>query len=391
MMCGYLLARAGIDVIVIEKHGDFLRDFRGDTVHPSTLELIYELGLLSAFLRLPHQEVSKLGAQIGTRFITLADFSYLPTKCKFLAFMPQWDFLDFLADKAKQLKSFSLRMNTEAIRLREHGERVIGVVAKTADGELSIMADLVIAADGRNSIMRQSAKLEVEDIGAPIDVLWMRLSRKKSDPPQTFGRVDTGVFFIMLNREQYWQCGFLIPKDTLEKYKEEGMENFRERIAKIAPFTSNRVNELKSWDDIKLLTVKIDRLKKWYRNGFLCIGDAAHAMSPVGGVGINLAIQDAVAAANILYAPLLRGSCSEEDLKSVQQRRMRPTRMTQRLQVAIQNRVIKPTLEGVLAPSVPWIGRLINGVPLLRGIPAATIGIGFRAEHIHTPDARQTR
>jgi 2-polyprenyl-6-methoxyphenol hydroxylase-like FAD-dependent oxidoreductase len=268
---------------------------------------------------------------------------------------------------------------------------VIGVVAKTADGELSIMADLVIAADGRNSIMRQSAKLEVEDIGAPIDVLWMRLSRKKSDPPQTFGRVDTGVFFIMLNREQYWQCGFLIPKDTLEKYKEEGMENFRERIAKIAPFTSNRVNELKSWDDIKLLTVKIDRLKKWYRNGFLCIGDAAHAMSPVGGVGINLAIQDAVAAANILYAPLLRGSCSEEDLKSVQQRRMRPTRMTQRLQVAIQNRVIKPTLEGVLAPSVPWIGRLINGVPLLRGIPAATIGIGFRAEHIHTPDARQTR
>lgn len=391
MMLGFLLARAGVNVVVLEKHGDFLRDFRGDTVHPSTLELMHELGILNEFLKLPHQEVTQLGAQIGGEQLTIVDFSHLPTKCKFIALMPQWDFLDFLADQAKRYSTFNLHLNTEAIGLIEEDDRITGVIAKTKDGEVRIKADLVVGADGRTSIVRQCANLEVEDVGAPMDVLWMRLSRKESDPAQTLGRVDTGVFFIMLNRGDYWQCGYIIAKGTIDKFREEGIEAFRERIVKIAPFTADRVNELKSFDDVKLLTVKVDRLNQWYHQGLLCIGDSAHAMSPVGGVGINLAIQDAVATANILYKPLLENRCTEQDLKLVQARRTYPTRMTQRLQVAIQNNVVSATLNNQKPVTVPWFMNSFKILPALRGIPATVIGMGFRPEHIHTPDVLRTK
>lgn len=388
MMLGLLLARAGVDVVVIEKHGDFLRDFRGDTVHPSTLELLHELSLLKEFLKLPHSEVSQLKAMIGDESVQLVEFSYLPTKCKFIAFIPQWDFLDFLAVQAKQYPTFDLRMNTEAVGLIEEDAKINGVVAKTKDGEeLRIRANLVVAADGRGSIIREAAGFQVEDVGAPMDVLWMRLSKKDTDSPETLGRIGAGTMFIMLNRGEYWQCGFVIPKGKLDTFKEEGIEAFRKRVVAAAPFVEDRVEELKDWNDVKLLTVKVDRLTKWYRDGLLCIGDAAHAMSPVGGVGINLAVQDAVATANILYKPLIEGTCSIEDLKKVQDRRTYPTRMTQRLQVAIQNHVIRPTLESDTPPTVPWFAKSLDLVPRLRGIPATVIGMGFRPEHIHTPNA----
>lgn len=388
MMLGLLLSRAGVDVVVIEKHGDFLRDFRGDTVHPSTLELLHELSLLKEFLKLPHSEVTQLKAMIGDESIQLVEFSYLSTKCKFIAFIPQWDFLDFLAVQAKRFPTFDLRMNAEAVGLIEEDGKINGVVAKTRDGEeLRIRTDLVVAADGRGSIIREAAGFQVEDVGAPMDVLWMRLSKKVTDSPETLGRIGAGTMFIMLNRGDYWQCGFVIPKGKLDTFKEEGIEAFRKRVVAAAPFVEDRVEELKDWNDVKLLTVKVDRLTTWYRDGLLCIGDAAHAMSPVGGVGINLAVQDAVATANILYKPLLEGACSAEDLKKVQDRRTYPTRMTQRLQVAIQNHVVRPTLEGDTPPTVPWFAKSLDLVPRLRGIPATVIGIGFRPEHIHTPDA----
>lgn len=313
IMAGFLLARAGVDVLVLEKHGDFLRDFRGDTVHPSTLELMYELGFLEEFLQQPHSEVKELGAQIGDQFIHFVDFRYLWTKCKFIALMPQWDFLNFLVEKAKKYPTFRLRMNTEVTDLITESGRVIGVKAKAEGLELQIKADLVIGADGRASVVRTSAEFEPKDIGAPMDVLWFRLSKKDSDPPQTLGRVAPGLIFIMLNRNDYWQCGYVIPKGKIDQIKSEGLEHFRKRITDVAPFTSDRVDEIKSWDPVKLLTVKVDRLKKWYCDGLLCIGDAAHAMSPIGGVGINLAVQDAVAAANILWKPLKRGKYSLSD------------------------------------------------------------------------------
>ncbi len=291
---------------------------------------MHELGLLDQFLKLPHQEVSRLQAQIGREVVNLVDFSYLPARCKFIAFMPQWDFLDFLAEQARRYQSFSLRMNTEASGLIEEDGRIAGVVARGGGDELHVRADLVVAADGRGSIIRRCANLDVEDVGAPMDVLWMRLSRKETDPHQTMGRIDAGVFFIMLNRDKYWQCAFLIPKGAADRYRAKGLEAFRQQIAHIAPFTGDRLGELTSWDDIKLLTVKVDRLKRWYRDGLLCIGDCAHAMSPVGGVGINLAIQDAVATANLLHKPLSRGRCPQASLKMVQDRRLLPTRMTQR-------------------------------------------------------------
>ncbi len=388
MMLGLLLARAGVEVIVLEKHGDFLRDFRGDTVHPSTLELMYELGILDKFLALPHQKVTQLGGQIGTDFVTMADFSYLPTKCKYIAFMPQWDFLDFIADQAKQYPGFSVHMNTKATQLIEENDCIAGVVAEGPDGEMRIKADLVVAADGRSSILREQARLPLQEIGAPMDVLWMRLSRLPSDPPQTLGRIQPGVMFVMLNRGDYWQCGYIIAKGALEKLQSEGLESFQKRVVKIVPFTADRIGELQSWDQIKLLTVQVNRLKKWYRKGLLFIGDAAHAMSPVGGVGINLAVQDAVAAANILYKPLSEGNCTEEDLKKVQDRRTFPTVATQDFQVAVQNNVVKPTLEGTIVSGAPWPVKLLNLIPPLRGIPAAVIGNGFRPEHIRSPEKK---
>jgi 2-polyprenyl-6-methoxyphenol hydroxylase-like FAD-dependent oxidoreductase len=386
MMLGFLLARAGVDIVVLEKHADFLRDFRGDTVHPSTLELMHELGLLDDFLRRPHQELSEIRGVIGDSEVTLADFSHLPTRCRFIVFMPQWDFLDFLADQGKAYPGFHLRMQTEATDLIREGERVVGVRARNPDGDLEVRADLVVGADGRHSTVRAQAGLEVENIGAPMDVLWMRLSGRLGEPEQPLGRFGAGEIFIMLNRGDYYQCALVIPKGGFDRLKEQGLDKLRARIAALAPSVRDRVGELQSWDDLKLLTVAVNRLAEWARPGLLCIGDAAHAMSPVAGVGINLAVQDAVAAANILYAPLLDRSITLDDLRAVQRRRELPVRLTQRLQVLIQNRVIGPTLGRTAKPTTPWALRLLNRVPLLRRIPARLVGVGFRPEHVRTPD-----
>ena len=385
MMLGFLLARAGVDVVVLEKHRDFLRDFRGDTIHPSTLEVMHELGLLDEFLRLPHQEVRQLQGVIGDTSIRIADFSHLPTRCRFIALMPQWDFLNFLAEKARRYPSFHLRMQAEATELIEDGGRVSGLRATTPAGTLVVQAGLVVGADGRHSTVRRCAGLEVEDIGAPIDVLWMRLPRRPSDGTAPLGRFGAGKIFIMLDRGDYWQCAYVIPKGGFDEIKAKGLDAFRAAVAEIAPQFGDRVRELGSWDDIKLLTVKIDRLRRWHRPGLLCIGDAAHAMSPVGGVGINLAVQDAVAAANILAAPLRAGTLRERDLAAVERRRRFPTRATQRMQVFMQNNLLRAVLASQAAPSPPWPLRLIGRHPMLQRIPARLVGMGFRPEHVRLP------
>jgi 2-polyprenyl-6-methoxyphenol hydroxylase-like FAD-dependent oxidoreductase len=389
MMLGFLLARAGIDVIVLEKHADFLRDFRGDTIHPSTLEVIYELGLLEEFLKRPHQEIREFAGQIGDEMIPLADLTHLPTHCKFLGFMPQWDFLDFLADKARRYPAFKLMMKAEVIDLLEAGNKIVGVKARTPEGELEIRAELTVGCDGRKSVVREQAGLLVESLGAPIDVLWFRLSRKPSDPGQVLGRFVTAKIMVMLNREEYWQCAFVIPKGAAEEIKRRGLEAFRADIVTITPFLKDRVDELQDWDQVKLLTVLVDRLRKWYRPGLLCIGDAAHAMSPVGGVGINLAIQDAVATANILARPLSQGHVSMSYLQKVQWRREFPTKVTQWGQVQVQERILKPVLGSRGQVRVPWFLRLFKKFPVLRRIPARLIGIGVRPEHVRTPDVTQ--
>ena len=382
VMLGLLLARAGIDVIVLEKHGDFLRDFRGDTIHPSTLEIMHELGLLDELLKLPHQKVYELIAQIGDTMLTLADFTHLPTRCGFIAFMPQWDFLDFLADHARRYPTFRLLMHAEVIDIVEDSQRVVGTRVKTPTGPLEVRADLVVAADGRQSLVREKAGLPVQEFGAPMDVLWFRLSRKPDHPAQTMGRFDTGRIFISINRGDYWQCGYVIAKDQLDKIRKQGLDAFREKVAQLAPYAKDTASDLKSWEDIKLLTVRVDRLSQWFRQGLLCIGDAAHAMSPIGGVGINLAIQDAVAAANTLAEPLRKRRVTIDELRQIQKRREFPTRATQWLQVTMQRRVIAPVLGAVSSVKPPWLLRLITAIPLLRRIPAYTIGIGVRPEHI---------
>ncbi len=385
MMLGLLLARAGVDVLVLEKHADFLRDFRGDTIHPSTLEVMHELGLLDEFLERPHQEVRELGGQFGNETVILADFSHLPTRCKFIAFMPQWDFLSFIADHAKLYPTFNLRMKTEVTDLLEHNGSVVGVRAKTPDGPLEIRADLVVGADGRHSRIRELAQLQVDEFGVPIDVLWFRISKHPEDGGQTLGRLVDGKIMVMLNREDYWQCGFVIPKGEFEAIKQRGLTAFREDIVRIAPFLRDRVTELGDWEDIRLLTVLVDRLRKWYRPGLLCIGDAAHAMSPIGGVGINLAIQDAVAAANILAQRFIKGTISTIELEKVQKRRHLPTRVTQSVQVILQNQVIGRVL-GSQQVSLPWPLRLLRRFPILRRIPARLIGVGVRPEHVKLPN-----
>jgi 2-polyprenyl-6-methoxyphenol hydroxylase-like FAD-dependent oxidoreductase len=382
MMLGYLLARQGVEVLVLEKHADFLRDFRGDTIHPSTLEVMYELGLLDEFLSRPHQETRTVSLVVGGTTLKLGDFSHLPTHCKFIAFMPQWDFLDFLADHAREYPHFHLRMLAEVTDLIEEQGRVIGVRAATPEGALDVHADLVVAADGRRSIVREKAGLEVMDIGAPMDVLWMRVSKLSGDPGQLLGRIEAGQMLVMIDRGQYWQCAYLIPKGSLERLKQEGLAAFRSKLNGLAPFLAERIEELRSWDDIKLLTVAVDRLKLWFKPGLLCIGDAAHAMSPVGGVGINLAIQDAVATSNILGPSLKDGPVGVEQLALVQSRREWPTRMTQGLQVLLQNRMIDPILNSKGPVSAPWIIRWLAQWPLFRRLPARLIGIGFRPEHV---------
>jgi 2-polyprenyl-6-methoxyphenol hydroxylase-like FAD-dependent oxidoreductase len=382
MLLGFLLARQGVDVIVLEKHADFLRDFRGDTVHPSTLDVMYELGLLDDFLRRPHQEVRELSGQIGNETVTIADFTHLPTHCRFIVLMPQWDFLNFVAEKARGYPAFRLRTEAEVTSLIEKEGRIEGVRAKTPDGELEIRAALTIGADGRHSVVRERAKLEVINLGAPMDVMWMRISRKPTDPGQTFGHVDAGRILVMLNREDYWQCAYVIPKGKADEIRQKGIEPFREEIARLEPFLRDRVAELRDWNDIKLLTVTVDRVHRWSRPGLLCIGDAAHAMSPIGGVGINLAIQDAVATANILGPKLLRGTPSEDQLQAVQRRRMFPTRATQRVQVFVQDNVIRRVLATDKPLSLPWPLKLLRRFPVLRRIPARVVGVGFRPEHV---------
>jgi 2-polyprenyl-6-methoxyphenol hydroxylase-like FAD-dependent oxidoreductase len=386
MMLGFLLARSGADVTVLEKHADFLRDFRGDTIHPSTLELMYELGLLEEFLKRPHQEARELAGEIGRELVKIADFTHLPTRCKFIALMPQWDFLNFLVEHAKRYRSFQVMMRTEATDLIGQEGRIVGVRAKTPSGTVEIRADLIVGADGRHSVVRERAGLQVMDLGAPMDVLWMRISRLPSDPGQTLGHIEAGRILVMIDREEYWQCGYVIPKGAADEIRKRGIEKFREDIASLEPFLRDRVKELRDWNDVSLLAVKVDRLRQWWRPGLLCIGDAAHAMSPIGGVGINLAIQDAVAAANILAAKLTAGTMSDRDLHAVQRRREFPTRATQSLQIFIQNRIIRRVLASAQPLSPPLPVKLMQRWPFLRRIPARIIGMGFRPEHVCTPD-----
>ena len=385
VMVGFLLARAGIATLVLEKHRDFLRDFRGDTVHPSTLEVMAEVGLLDSLLAIRHQELREIRAQIGDTEIQLADFSHLPTRCRFLAFMPQWDFLDFLAAQARRYPEFQLRLEAEVKDVVEEQGRVTGVVVESPAGVSRVAADLVIAADGRHSTVRARAGLEVQDLGAPIDVLWMHLSKRPQDPPQSLGRLSFGRLLVMLDRGDYWQCGYLIRKGRFDEVRARGIESFRGDLARVAPFLGDRLGELGDWDDVKLLSVAVDRLRRWWKPGLLCIGDAAHAMSPIGGVGINLAIQDAVAAANILARPLLAGHLSTRHLEAVQRRRMLPTRVTQGIQVFLQERVLDRVLGRDEPMTAPWPLRLFNRWPWLRRIPPRVIGIGVRPEHVRSP------
>src|SRR6266849_2871185 len=393
MMLGTLLARAGVDVVVLEKHADFLRDFRGDTIHPSTLEIMHELGWLDEFLQLPHQKVRQLTAVVGSQRVTIADLAHLPTRCKFIAFMPQWDFLNFLALRAARYPGFRLWMRAEATDLVEESGRVVGARVTTPERAQEVRADLVVAADGRHSVLRERAGLAIEELGAPMDVLWFRLSRRPDDPSAAMGQFGAGRIFIMLNRGDYWQCGYVIAKGTLESIHVRGLDAFREQVALAAPWMRDRTSELREWGDVSLLTVRVDRLVRWYRPGLLCIGDAAHAMSPWGGIGIKLAIQDAIAAANILAAPLREGRFTEDHLRQVQARRDFPTRMTQRFQLLIQNRVIKRTLErrtlengaGKLTP--PLLFRLVGRFPAIRRLNARLVGMGFRPEHVKSPNA----
>jgi len=381
MMLGLLLARAGVDVVVLEKHADFLRDFRGDTIHPSTLEVMHELGLLEAFLALPHTQVRQLAGIIGGERIPIADFGHLPVRCPFIALMPQWDFLDFLAGHARRYPGFALRMSTGVVGLIDDGGRVVGVSATAPDGPLEVRADLVVGADGRDSTVRAAAGLRVETLGAPMDVLWFRLPRKPGDAGQLLGRVEAGRIFIMLDRGDYWQCGFVIAKGTLDEIRARGLAAFRDEVARLADARAD-ASALRDWEDVKLLTVRVDRLARWFRPGVLCLGDAAHAMSPVGGVGINLAIQDAVAAANLLAAPLREGRVSAEDLARVQRRREWPTRVTQRVQVLVQNRIVRRVLQRRRPLRAPPAVRLLVRFPRLRRLPGRLIGLGVRAEHV---------
>lgn len=383
MMLGYLLARAGVSVTVLEKHNDFFRDFRGDTVHPSTLELMYELGLLDDFLKLPHQELKSIGGKFGDFAFQAANVSHVPGHCKFVALMPQWDFLNFLAGRAKAFPTFDLRMQHEVVGLIIESGQVRGVEASTPTGTVQIRADLLVGCDGRHATTRQAAQLEVIEAGVPIDVLWFRLSRKTADPEQLLGNINYGKVLILINRGDYFQAGLIIRKNSFEEVKSLGLEAFRKIILQIAPFLGDRLEELQDWEQIKLLSVQINRLRRWYRPGLLCIGDAAHAMSPAGGVGINLAIQDAVATANLLSDQLRKGLVSENLLAAVQQRREFPTRVTQRMQVTA-HKGFNYIFQHPGAIKAPWQLKLITQVPGFQRLLGRLIGIGVRPEHIHS-------
>ena len=387
MMLGFLLARAGVKAVVLEKHGDFLRDFRGDTVHPSTLNVIDELGLLDEFLKLPHQKVSRFSGQFGEERVMVADFSHLPVRAPYIAMMPQWDFLDFLAAQGKRYPAFTALMHAEATGLIEQDGRVVGVRATIEGRPEEIRADLVVGADGRHSTVREAAGFRPVVLGAPMDVLWFRVSHNPTDSAETMGRFDRGSILVMLDRGDYWQCAYVIAKDSAETLKAAGIEKFRERIVKLMPFLADRVHELATVDDLKLLTVGVDRLEKWWKPGLLCIGDAAHAMSPIGGVGVNLAVQDAVATANLLASKLAGGCPPEDELDAVRRRREFPVRMTQRMQVVAQNTIVSAALKPGNQPlKVPLVMRLVTAVPWLQGVTARFVGVGVRPEHVQSED-----
>ncbi|BAR61707.1 FAD-dependent oxidoreductase [Bradyrhizobium sp. YCK136] len=388
MMLGYLLGRAGIDVVVLEKHADFFRDFRGDTVHPSTLQVMDELGLIDGFLKLPHQRLQKMDGLFGGTPVRIADLSRLNTKYPFIAFMPQWDFLNFLREAGKRFASLRVMMNTEAVDLIRRGETIAGVRAKTPEGPIDIEADLTIACDGRHSTVRERAGLEVEEIGAPMDVLWFRAGRKADETESVFARVEPGKMMITFDRGDYWQCAYVIAKGQHDAVKARGLQALLDDVVRMAPILRSGIADVKSFDDIKLLTVAINRLARWTRPGLLLIGDAAHAMSPVGGVGVNLAVQDAVATANLLADKLQHGCPSEDELDAVRRRREFPVKMTQAMQVIVQNNIISGALQGGDRPlKVPLIVRLITALPWLQGIPARLIALGVRPEHVQSKAA----
>jgi 2-polyprenyl-6-methoxyphenol hydroxylase-like FAD-dependent oxidoreductase len=388
MMLGYLLGRAGIDVVVLEKHADFFRDFRGDTVHPSTLQVMDELGLIDGFLKLPHQRLQKMDGLFGGTPVRIADLSRLRTKYPFIAFMPQWDFLNFLREAGKRFGSLKVMMNTEAVDLIRRGETITGVRAKTPDGIVDIEADLTIACDGRHSTVRERAGLEVEEIGAPMDVLWFRVGRKADESENLFARVERGKMMITFDRGDYWQCAYVIAKGQYDAVKARGLQALRDDVVCMAPILKSGIADVKSFDDLKLLTVAINRLTRWTRPGLLLIGDAAHAMSPVGGVGVNLAVQDAVATANLLADKMQHGCPSENELDAVRRRREFPVKMTQRMQMIVQNNIISGALQGGDRPlKVPLIVRLITALPWLQGIPARLLALGVRPEHVRSKAA----
>jgi 2-polyprenyl-6-methoxyphenol hydroxylase-like FAD-dependent oxidoreductase len=386
MMTGFLLARAGIDVVVLEKHADFIRDFRGDTIHPSTFDLIHELGLLDEFLKLPHQEVPRLKGVFNGNFAGIADFTRLPTRCKFIGFMPQWDFLNFFAAKAELFPTFALQMQHQVVDLIFDNERVAGVRAKTPDGERDFFGDLIIGADGRHAITHMRAGFELEEVGVPIDVLWMHISKRRGDPEQLFGFFRHGKLLVLIDRGDYYQAGFVIPKGGIEQARQRGLPALHKEIVALAPFLEDRIAELDDWTKINLLTVQINRLRKWCRDGLLCIGDSAHAMSPAGGVGINLALQDAVATANLLALKLRAGPVSVADLEDVQRRREWPTRLIQLMQVFVHRYVVTGH-ESKHRDSLPIFVRFLQWFPSLQSWPARFIGIGPRPEHIDSPKA----
>jgi 2-polyprenyl-6-methoxyphenol hydroxylase-like FAD-dependent oxidoreductase len=389
MVLGLLLARGGVDVTVLEKHGDFLRDFRGDTVHPSTLEIMYEIGLLDEFLKRPHQEIKELSAIIGGTRVRIADFSHLPVHCRFIAIMPQWDFLNFLAEHAVRYPNFRLLMETEVLDLLREENRVSGVVARGKEGAFDIRADLMVGCDGRHSTVRDKAAMPRDDFGVPIDVLWLRLPKHESEAGDTLGRIAAGHIFVTIDRGDYWQCAFVIPKGGAEALKKLGLESFRKLIVRVAPEFEDRVALIADWDQVKLLTVKIDRLREWCRPGLLCIGDCAHAMSPIGGVGINLAVQDAVAAANLLGPVLRTRAPTLPELRKLRARRLLPTRIVQRVQIAIQNNVMTRVLKLQRDPKPPFPVKLLDRIAILRRIPARLVGLGFRPEHVHFGPAKR--
>ncbi|HEX3672468.1 MAG TPA: FAD-dependent oxidoreductase [Candidatus Cybelea sp.] len=391
VMLGVLLARAGVDVTVLEKHQDFFRDFRGDTVHPSTLQLLYELGWLDDFLAMPHNEIHNVSASIAGETVQLADLSHLPTHCKFVALMPQWDFLNFLAAHGRRYPTFHLMMQADGTGLMESDGRVTGVRATTPNGEIEIAANLVVGADGRHSTIRTLAGFTVENLGAPMDVLWMRIPKHAGDPVRQLGTVTTGRLLVMLDRDDYWQCAYIIRKGGFDELKAAGIGALQRALVEMIPVLADRVALLDDWSKVSMLEVRVDRIERWHRPGLLCIGDAAHAMSPIGGIGINLAIQDAVATANILAKPLHDGEAlSDSDLQRVQDRRMFPTRVTQAFQVFIQDKAIDPLLRGAQVSAPPLPLRLLNEFSRLRRLPARIIGMGVRPEHVHTPDAYES-